>query len=62
MTIRWNVLFNLHSDKELALTLCGSLDLREGQLDMRHFPDGESYVRVLDEVKDLNVVVLADLY
>ncbi|WP_322113818.1 ribose-phosphate pyrophosphokinase [Marinimicrobium sp. C6131] len=62
MTIRWNMLFNLHSNNELALTLCGSLDLREGQFDMRHFPDGESYVRVLDEVKDLNVVVLADLY
>lgn len=62
MTISWNLLFNLRSDEALAQSLCESLGLEEGRLDMRHFPDGESYLRILNEVKHCNVVVLADLY
>lgn len=62
MTTTWHRLFSLHEDKALAQRLGESLGLEEGRLDMRHFPDGESYLRILDEVKNRNVVVLADLY
>jgi ribose-phosphate pyrophosphokinase len=62
MTTTWHRLFSLHGDKALAQRLCESLGLEEGRFDMRHFPDGESYLRIMDEVKNRNVVVLADLY
>ncbi|MFT6491487.1 MAG: ribose-phosphate pyrophosphokinase [Porticoccus sp.] len=62
MTTTWHRLFSLHEDKTLAQRLGESLGLEEGRLDMRHFPDGESYLRILDDVKHRNVVVLADLY
>lgn len=58
----WHKLYNLHGDQALARTLRASLGLEAGQLEMRHFPDGEVYLRLLDEVGNRNVVVLADLH
>lgn len=62
MTTTWHSFFSLHEDKVLAQRLGESLGLEQGRLDMRHFPDGESYLRILDDVKNRNVLVLADLY
>jgi ribose-phosphate pyrophosphokinase len=62
MTTTWHRLFSLHEDNALAQRLGESLGLKEARLDMRHFPDGESYLRILDDVNHRNVVVLADLY
>lgn len=62
MTTTWHRLFSLHEDKALAQRLGESLGVEEGRLEMRHFPDSESYLRLLDDVKNHNVVVLADLY
>lgn len=62
MTTTWHRLFSFHEDKLLAQRLAESLGLEAGRLDMRHFPDGESYLRILDDVKNSNIVVLADLY
>ena len=62
MTITWHKLFSLHEDRGLALRLGESLGLVAGRLEMRQFPDGESYLRVLDDVKNRNVIVFADLY
>ncbi|MEX2469303.1 MAG: ribose-phosphate pyrophosphokinase [Pseudohongiellaceae bacterium] len=62
MLTTWHRLFSLHEDKALARRLRETLGLEKGRFDMRHFPDGESYLRILDDVKNHNVVVLADLY
>ena len=62
MTTTWHRLFSLHEDNALAQRLGETLGLKEGRLDMRHFPDGESYLRLLDDVKHRNVVVLANVY
>ncbi len=58
--IEKDVLFSLgpHPLKE---KLCGQLKLEQGHLEVRSFPDGESYLRVLTPIKDANCVVLADL-
>ena len=58
--IEKDVLFSLgpHPLKE---KLCGQLNLEQGHLEVRSFPDGESYLRVLTPIKDANCVVLADL-
>lgn len=58
----WHRLYSLHADKVLTRRLGESLSLEQGRFGMRHFPDGESYLRILDDVKNRNVVVLADLY
>ncbi|MBN7820815.1 ribose-phosphate diphosphokinase [Bowmanella yangjiangensis] len=45
----------------LQLPLCKQLAAEQGQLESRLFPDGESYLRILSEVKDKDVLVLIDL-
>jgi len=41
--------------------LAARLHLRRCRLDSRRFPDGERYLRVIDEVQDRDVVVVAQL-
>ncbi|WP_323844325.1 ribose-phosphate pyrophosphokinase [Microbulbifer magnicolonia] len=55
-------IFSLHPNRALAAELAKRLGAAEGRLDTRHFPDGESYFRVLDEVRGQNLVLLADLH
>lgn len=54
------LLFNL-SAHPLGTALATALDAELGQLQRRQFPDGESYLRVLDKVEGRNCVILADL-
>lgn len=45
----------------LAASLQAGLDAALGQLDRRQFPDGESYLRVLDDPAGRHCVILADM-
>lgn len=54
------LLFNLASHP-LAAPLARALDAEPGQVNRRQFPDGESYLRVLDTVAGRDCVILADL-
>lgn len=56
------LLFNLHENRELADSLAEKLDIRIGDVNTRRFPDGESYFRVLDDVKNHKVILLVDLH
>lgn len=56
------ILFNLDSDPDLADRLCRALQAEAGQLEQRHFPDGESYMRVHSEVSQRHCVVFCNLY
>ncbi|MCK5885383.1 MAG: ribose-phosphate diphosphokinase [Alcanivorax sp.] len=58
--IEKNVLFSL-TPHPLQEKLCDQLNLEPGSLEVRRFPDGESYLRVLTSVKGANCVILADL-
>lgn len=42
-------------------SLCAKLPADKGQLDTRHFPDGESYLRIKTTVKNRHCIILADL-
>ena len=54
------VLFSL-TPHPLQASLCQQLPAIAGQFVWRHFPDGESYLRIDTEVTDLHCMVLADL-
>ena len=54
------ILFQL-APHPLAGHLCDQLGLEPGHFDSRHFPDGETYLRVTTAVKDRHIIILADL-
>ena len=55
------LLFALDAGETLAAGLIRELDLDRGEIERRHFPDGESYVRLLTEVSGRDVVFLCSL-
>jgi ribose-phosphate pyrophosphokinase len=55
------ILFNLDSDPALATALADTLHADSGELEQRHFPDGESYLRVLNECAGRDAIILCNL-
>ncbi|MFP8967868.1 ribose-phosphate diphosphokinase [Pokkaliibacter sp. CJK22405] len=55
------VLFNLLSDAHQAERLCKALEIEQGVLGHRHFPDGEHYLRLLTDVTDRHVIIYCSL-
>ena len=55
------LLINLDSDPALATQLASALQAETGQLDQRRFPDGESYLRVLNKCEGRDVVIFCNL-
>lgn len=56
------ILFALPGNESLARLLAEKLDAEMGEATIRHFPDGESYVRILSEVKAKKVVLVCTLH
>ncbi|WP_299198740.1 ribose-phosphate pyrophosphokinase [uncultured Amphritea sp.] len=56
------ILFNLESDPQLETQLLGELNAQKGEIELRRFPDDESYLRVLTDCKGHNVVIFCNLY
>lgn len=54
--------YNLDSDAALAAQLCMALSAEAGTLELRHFPDGESYLRVHDQCRDRPCVIFCNLF
>ena len=54
------IVFSLNSDL-LTRSLCQQLDGKLGLYNERAFPDGESYLCIESDVKDLHCIVVADL-
>ncbi len=50
------------SSSILASKVAQELSIEAGRLEIRRFPDGEKYLRVLEEVKDQNVVVIQSIH
>ena len=50
------------TSESLASKVGQELHLKAGGLEIRRFPDGEKYLRVLDNVKDENVVVIQSIH
>ncbi len=60
MTASQPIIFGL-GPHTLFNTLCQKLSAIAGQADTRHFPDGESYLRIETPVEDSNCIILANL-
>jgi ribose-phosphate pyrophosphokinase len=50
------------SSQELASRVAKELSVKCGKLEIRRFPDGEKYLRVLDEVKNQDLVVIQSIH
>ncbi|WP_428033491.1 ribose-phosphate pyrophosphokinase [Amphritea sp.] len=56
------ILINLESNLQLETQLLNELNAQKGEIELRRFPDDESYLRVLSDCKDRNVVIFCNLY
>lgn len=56
------ILFSLPGNEELTANLEQQLKTETGDTTIRQFPDGETYVRILSDVKDKCVVLVATLH
>lgn len=59
---RTTLLFTLDGNDQLQRQLLQALPLQRGDCEVRHFPDGESYVRVHSNCRDCDVIVLCNLH
>ena len=55
------VFFALPGNEQFAGDLAALTSGEVGQLEVRHFPDGESYVRVLSDVNRRDVFIVCTL-
>lgn len=55
------LLFAFDAGETLVEGLCATLSLENGELERRHFPDGESYVRFVSAVDGREVILLCSL-
>ncbi len=55
-------LFDINGQDALAQSLCGKLNINLGDMTLRQFPDGEFYIRCLEEVKDKTCFILCHLH
>ena len=56
------IFFPLPGNEKLTHALANMVHAAIGEAEIRHFPDGETYVRVLSEVKDKDVVLVCTLH
>lgn len=56
------ILFALPGNEFLLRQLAGQLNAETGEAEIRHFPDGETYVRIKSDVKDKRVVLVCTLH
>jgi ribose-phosphate pyrophosphokinase len=56
------ILFSLPGNEELTELLAAKMDAEVGKATLRNFPDGESYTRILSDVKDKCVVLICTLH
>lgn len=56
------ILFNLDSDPALAAQMQQQISADMGQLETRLFPDGETYLRVLNDCAGRSVIIFCNLF
>lgn len=55
------IIFSFESELELAKNLTTKINANIGKVELKHFPDGESYVRLHENVKDQEVIIISSL-
>lgn len=56
------ILYVMPGQESLARNLMALTAWQHGQAVIRQFPDGETYIRILDDVRDRKVVILSQLH
>lgn len=56
------LLFSFPGNENLGAGLAGRLDYEVGNMELRHFPDGETYLRILSPVAGANTVIVCSLH
>lgn len=56
------ILFSFPEQNELANSIRNKFSYEEGKWELREFPDAESYIRVLSNVKDKETAILCSLH
>lgn len=56
-----SILFSFPEDRTMGEALAKRLDIEIGSLDLRYFPDGETYVRIDSDVKGKQVLLVCSL-
>jgi ribose-phosphate pyrophosphokinase len=56
------LLYVMPGQEALGRNLLAQSDFDAGELELRQFPDGESYIRVLDDVRGAEVAILCQLH
>ena len=56
------LLFVMPDHESLAQSLLKQTGWKQGNMILRQFPDGETYIRVLDNVRDQEVAILSQLH
>ena len=56
------IFFSLKGNEKLTYQLADKAKAKIGNAEMRKFPDGESYVRILSDVKAKNIVLVCTLH
>lgn len=56
------ILFSLPGNEKLTELLATKMDAEVGKTTLRKFPDGESYTRILSNVKNKCVVLVCTLH
>lgn len=56
------MIFSFPGNQQLAHDLAKKMSIEEGRLTLKHFPDGESYVRIDSMVKDKIVILYCTLH
>lgn len=56
------LMFSMPGQEALSQNLLNKTGWQPGTMILRHFPDGESYIRVLDDVKGRDVAILCQLH
>ncbi|RZI42882.1 ribose-phosphate pyrophosphokinase [Herbaspirillum sp. HC18] len=55
------ILFAMPGNEAFTLHLDRAISCEVGQMEMRHFPDGETYIRLLSQVRDRDVIFVCTL-
>jgi ribose-phosphate pyrophosphokinase len=56
------IIFALPGNELLAETISNKLNFEKGELIIRNFPDGESYIRVITDVSGKEVILISTLH
>lgn len=56
------IIFSLPGNESLAESIAAGIKAEKGDFEIRQFPDGETYVRVLSDVKEKTVFIVCTLH